>query len=180
MVTDFKFEISWFKKFASYGFAMVGWFLSSQVLNLSDRYMIEIFRGSAEVGIYSASYNLVNRSIGLLSGPLLIAAHPLIMNAWESYDKNKIRDIISLFSRYFLLIAIPITVFTIIFSRELVLIFLGNCYHEGYKIIPFVMLGFLVYNFSMYGHKGFEIVKKTGIMLKLLVISAFTNVGAGT
>jgi O-antigen/teichoic acid export membrane protein len=176
ILTSFTFNVDLLKKVAGYGLPMVGWFLCNQILNLSDRYMIEFFRGSTEVGIYSANYNLVNRSIGLLSAPLLIAAHPLIINAWENYDKDRIQEIISLFSRYFLFFAIPVIVYITIFSKELVSILIGQEYRKGYIIIPFVLLGFLAWNFSMYGHKGFEIVKKTGIIMKLLIVSTLLNI----
>jgi len=53
---------------AKYGFPLVIGFLTFWVLSLSDRYVLEFFRGSKEVGIYSASYNISERTIFMLFG----------------------------------------------------------------------------------------------------------------
>lgn len=171
-----KLDFSLFKKFILYGFPMIGWFMGSLILSISDRFLIEVFRNSREVGIYSSNYNIVNSGIGLVSSPLLIAAYPLIMSAWESGNRQKIGEIIASFSRYFLLIAIPLVVYLSIFGQEVVSILLGEKFREGYIIIPIVLMGFLAWNFGMYGHKCLEIKEKTGTMFFLVFICVALNI----
>lgn len=164
------------KRFAAYGFPMIGWFIGSQLLNISDRYILQFFRGSKEVGIYASNYNLVSYAIGLLTSPLLIAAHPIIMKATTHINKNEIQDLITSFSRYFLLIAFPLMTFVGLFSQDLVTVFLGSDFREGHKIIPIITLGFLSWHFSMYGHKGLEIQQRTLTMLHYVIICAIVNI----
>uniref|UniRef100_A0A7V3RFR1 Polysaccharide biosynthesis protein C-terminal domain-containing protein n=1 Tax=candidate division WOR-3 bacterium TaxID=2052148 RepID=A0A7V3RFR1_UNCW3 len=163
---------SFSKQFFSYGFPMIGWFLGAQLLNMSDRYFIQIFRGSEEVGIYGANYNLVASVISFLSMPLLTAAHPLLMKAGTAVRTNKeeVQNIITLFSRYFLIIAIPTLLYVSILSKELANISLGLEYRQGYVILPIILFGLLVWSFALFGHKGLEFRGKTNIMFMYVMI----------
>jgi O-antigen/teichoic acid export membrane protein len=172
----FSVDRSFLGMLLAYGFPVVGWTLGVRVLDLSDRFIIELFRGSEEVGIYSANYTLVNMGILFVATPLLSAAVPLIVDAWETGHRDRIQSVISSFSRYYLITAAPVVVYTIVYSRELVSVFLGKEYREGYTIIPWVLGGSFVWNFAMYGHKGIKLREKTGVMFGLVAICCVVNV----
>ncbi len=170
--------LKFLKQFFSYGFPMIGWFLGAQILSISGRYFLQIFRNSEQVGIYSSNYNLAASAILLISTPLLTAAHPLLMIAGTKIDENKerVQKIITLFSRFFLLFAMPIMAFVLMLSKEISDIFLGYAYRKGHLIISIVLLGLLVWNFAMFGHKGMEYRKKTKIMFIYVMACAIINV----
>ena len=169
------FDTGLMRTFAAFGIPMIGWMMCGQLLGLSDRVLIGAFRGSAEAGIYAANYNLVTMGFGLISTPLLTASYPLIMNAWESGDRSKITQVISQFTKYYVIAVVPVVVFTVLFSRELVTILLGSKFREGYTIIPFVTGGVMVWGVSMIGHKGLEIQERTRTLLMLVAISMLVN-----
>lgn len=168
---DFDFT----RRLFAYGMPIVGWMLCGHILGISDRFVISVFRGNAEVGIYSANYNLVVMGFGLVSTPILMAAHPIIMNAWEKGTQKDIPRLISVFSRYYLIAALPLTMFVAVFCREIVTILLGNDFREGFAILPIVMAGVCVWGLSMYGHKGLELLEKTNLMLTFVTVSACLN-----
>jgi O-antigen/teichoic acid export membrane protein len=128
------------------------------------------------VGIYAANFNLVSMGILFVSTPLLSAALPLIVNAWEQGHEARIQRVISNFSRYYLLSAIPVVAFALVFSREIAAVFLGEGFREGYRIMPFVLVGSLLWNFAMYGHKGIKLLEKTRIMLLLVSVCCVINI----
>jgi O-antigen/teichoic acid export membrane protein len=169
-------NVNLLKTFAQYGLPMVGWILCGQVLEISDRFLIGYFRGSAEVGIYSANYNLVRMGFNLVSGPFLTASYPLIITAWEKGNRDNISSIISEFSRYYLLMLLPVAMVIGIFSREIVAIVLGEQFRSGYTIFPYVLGGMMLWGLGMIGHKGLEILEKTRLMLLLVVAAAGLNV----
>jgi O-antigen/teichoic acid export membrane protein len=170
------FDVGFLKRFASYGFPMIGYMMGAQILSISDRFVIGAFKGASEVGIYSANYSIVSMGIGLLTGPLLMAAHPLLISAWERGSGSSVPGLISTFVRYYLIIIVPVVFFVGAFSREFVHIFLGEEYREGFTIIPFVLAGYMIWGLSMYGQKGFELFEKTKMMLALVAVCAACNI----
>lgn len=170
--TVYESFIKFSKHFFNYGFPMIGWFLGAQLLGISDRYFIQIFRSSEEVGIYSSNYNLVASAISFVSMPLLTAAHPLLMKAGTAIitKKEEVQNIITIFSRYFLIISIPILVYVTFLSKELADVFLGLEYRQGYLVLPIVLFGLFAWNFAMFGHKGLEFREKTNIMFMYVMI----------
>lgn len=164
------------RRYAAYGVPMVGWSLGSQALAVSDRFVIGAFAGSAAVGVYSANYNLVALGFGLLSGPLLMAAHPLIVNAWKERSREEVADIIADFSRLYVYVVSPLLVVIALCSREIAGIILGEEFRGGNHIIPILVLGMMVRGFSMYAHKGLELAERTRIMFVLVLICAIVNV----
>jgi O-antigen/teichoic acid export membrane protein len=170
-----RFDGAGLRRLAAYGVPMVGWALGSQVLGLSDRFVIGAFRGPGPVGIYSANYNLVSMGFGLLSAPLLMAAHPLIVTASKNRDRRDVADIIASFSRLYVVVVVPVLVVLAVCSRDLVDILLAPDFREGSRIIPVLVLGSFAWGFAMYGHKGLELAERTGLMFGLVSVTAVFN-----
>jgi len=164
------------KTMAAYGVPLIGWIMCSQVLSISDRYIIGAFRGSGEVGIYSANYNIVVMGVGLVSTPIMLAAHPIIMDAWEHHRHDDIPRVIASFSRYYLVAVAPVIAFVSVFSSDIVAVALGESFREGHRIMPVILAGSLVWGFSMYGHKGLELKEQTRLLLGLILIAALANI----
>jgi O-antigen/teichoic acid export membrane protein len=175
--SGFSVDTALLRKFLAYGLPVIGWVLGVKVLDLSDRFIIELFRPSSEVGIYAANYTLVSMGISFVAAPLLSAALPLIVSAWEDGHREKIQRIISTFSRYYLIAAVPVSVFAIVFARELVIILLGRDFREGHTIIPYIVAGSLLWNFAMYGHKGIKLLEKTRLMFLMVAACCAVNIG---
>ncbi len=172
-----RFDGAAVRRFAAYGAPMLGWTLASRVYGVSDRFIIEAFQGSAAVGVYSANYTLVTMGFGLLSAPLLTAAHPLIVKAWKDHGPERAPDVVASFARLYVLVLTPVVAVLALCSREVSAILLGSPFREGHEIIPIVVLGVFVWGFSMYGHKGLELAEHTGIMCAFAVLTAAINVG---
>ncbi|TGA99823.1 hypothetical protein E4665_02420 [Sporolactobacillus shoreae] len=161
----------------SYGFPMIGWFLGNSVLNLCDRYVIQIFSSSKEVGIYSANYSIVFSTLSLLTSPLILAAQPILMNQSNiKENKEKIKKTISSFSTFFVIISMPMLSYVICFQHEISAFFLGGVYSEGSKVIPLLFGGIFLWNLALFGHKGFELLKETKIMFLFVLFCAFLNI----
>ncbi len=173
--------LSFIKKFVAYGFPMIGWFLGAQLLGLSDRYLLAIFRTSKEVGIYGTNYNLISSAISFIAMPLLTAAHPLLIKIGTADDqtKEKTEKFIAQFSRYFLILCVPLFFYIVFASRFLVGIFLGPEYREGYYLLPIILFGIFSWYFALFGHKGLELREKTHIMLLYVCICTIIKIVSG-
>ena len=163
------------KEFIVYGIPLIAILLFSWILTLSDRYFIEYFRDSAEVGIYSAAYQLAGAPVLLVSSLILMAAYPIIIDTWEKNGDGITRELISSVTRYYLLLAVPSMIGTIVLAKEIMLI-LGQSYYIGYSVVPWVSFGYLMLGLCFYSNKGFELKKKTKILSILVGITSILNI----
>lgn len=164
------------RKYAIYGLPMTGWYLAANVLSVSDRYIIQWFRTSSEVGIYAANYNLITGAVALVSMPITLAVHPFLMEAWGGGDKDKsgrwLAIIIELYSiGGFLLVG---SVW--LFHRDLALLLLGAEFRSGSVILPIVIAGVVVWQMSTYAHKPLEFTGKSKQMMTICAFSALVNI----
>lgn len=171
-----RFDRDVLRRFAAYGIPMVGWSLGAQVLGLSDRFIIEAFHGSTQVGIYSANYNLVTMGFGLLSVPLVMAAHPLIVATWNRGDGTDITAVVSSFTRLYLVVVVPLLVILAVCANDLAALLLGAEFRDDTGIIPVLVAATLVWQLSLYGHKGLELTERTLLMFCLVAVTALVNI----
>lgn len=161
---------------AKYSFPLVVGNLAAWILNLSDRYILQFYRGSQEVGIYAASYNITNRSVLLLTTLFILAASPITMHIWEKDGEEQSKEWVSKLSRYLLLGCIPFAVGLSVLSKPIIKIMTGEQYYEGYRIIPLVTVGILFLGFQRLFQVGFLFYKKTGYITLAIIISSSINV----
>ncbi|WP_275901164.1 lipopolysaccharide biosynthesis protein [Paenibacillus periandrae] len=161
------------QKFWRFGTPMIGWFLGTAVLDICDRYFLEWFRGSTEVGIYAANYGLAASIIGISVAPLFSAVHPMVMRAESTIE---VQHLIKSITKVYFHIAMPLGAAMIVFHHELCTLLLGKEFAAGSPIIPVMVIGFIIWNVSIIGHKGYEYKEKTKVMLIFVGISALVNV----
>lgn len=162
---------------AAYGVPMVGWYLAAVLLEVGDRYIIEFFRGSREVGIYSANYGLVNGAVGLLAAPILLAAHPFLMRAWERGNRPVAMQWLGAIAEWFAIAGLVLTAGLWIFARDVARLLLGPEFREGYRVMPLALGGLVAWQLGMYTHKPLEFAGATRTMLAASLVAAAANVG---
>jgi len=165
------------KEMAKYSFPLVVANLAAWILSLSDRYILELSRGAREVGIYSASYSISEKSILLLASLFLLSSGPISVIVWEKEGEQKSQDFISSVTRYYLLLCIPAVVGISILSRPIIEVFTGAGYRDGFRIMPFVALGGLFLGLQQRFQAGFVFYKKTHFIMIAIVVSGLVNVG---
>ncbi|WML58587.1 oligosaccharide flippase family protein [Neobacillus sp. PS2-9] len=168
--------INFVKKFWSYGFPLIGWYIGTTIMNLTDRFMIEYFRSPHEVGIYSANFTIAVQAIALICNPLFFAIQPLLMNEiQEQDDKGHIEARISKFTHLFLIVSLPFGVYFSIYRNEVSALLLGPQFTSGALIIPILIFGFFAWNMGLYGQLTYQIGKRTKEMFYFVTIAALTN-----
>ncbi|ELZ65617.1 polysaccharide biosynthesis protein [Haloferax prahovense DSM 18310] len=164
-------------KLVRYGVPMMGWLFGFTLLTFVDRILIEVLQDTQAVGIYTANYTLVQTGLPLALVPIIETVHPMIMERWNGNNTDEIAEMISKYSRYFLLIGMPAMVFAGIISRPLSYIALDSGYHAGFIVIPIIGVALFLWNFSMIGHKGLEVQDNTKMMTIGVTIAVLVNLG---
>jgi O-antigen/teichoic acid export membrane protein len=163
------------RQFAAYGLPFVGVALCSQLLALSDRLALGVFRASDEVGIYSANAGLVTMGFSLITVPLLMAAQPLIVHSWEVGARGELPGLVRAFSRLFLAVGGAVVALVGAQSEALTAVLLGPEFRSGHLVIPILLAGSLAWGLGTYGVKGFELRERTGLMLGIAASCTVVN-----
>lgn len=162
---------------AKYGLPVIAINLLSWIMVLSDRYVIGLFRGSEEVGIYSVGCAIPERSVLAIVSLVALAAGPIAYNIWEKQGVEASRTFLTKLTRYYLLIGLPATVGLIVLSKPVMCIFTTSAYLPGYKVIPPVTLGAFLLGINRKFGTVLCYYRKTDLVMFCYLICAGLNLG---
>lgn len=160
----------------AYGVPLVMSNLAAWILSLSDRYIIGLFRDSSDVGIYSLSYNIADRSLMLLVTLFVMASGPISVRVWENDGEQESRRFVAEVTRLYLLTCVPLVVGLSVLSKLVVGVMAGAGYEGGYRIMPFVLLGVLFMGLEQRYQSGLLFHKKTGLITLSTITAGVVNV----
>ncbi len=162
---------------AKYGFPVIAINISGWILSLSDRYVLEFFRGSAEVGIYSASYAISDGTILMIASLFMLASAPIGYRIWELQGMEASREFLNKVSRYYLLIGLPAAVGLSVLAKPAIDILTAQAYFPGYKIVPLVAFGAFLVGITHRFSEALGFYKRTDILMYCVLGSALLNIG---
>lgn len=163
-------------KMFKFGFPLVGVAITSWVLNVSDRYIIQYFFTEKEVGLYSYSYNLANSLISLLMQFIMLGAYPNIVKTWESKGKEETIKIIREYLKIYLIIIVPCCFGLLGVGEQFFQLFTDVRYHQSYLNFIITAIGIAVLGLTQYTNKVWELNKKTNIILYFNIFAAILNI----
>ncbi len=164
------------REFSVYGLPLGIAAMGSWILTLSDRYIIEFFRGTYEVGVYSMSYSLASKSINLVVSPLMLAVGPILINTWESEHKDATPQLLGQITRITLLLVVPMVVGLSVLAVPVFRVMTTDAYLPGARALPWVALGTFLYSLNFQAYTGLIVAKKTMIMARNYFIAGLINV----
>ena len=150
---------------------MIPHYLSTYILNQSDRIMIQKMTNKSNVGIYNVSYN---------AGMIMTIVSTSVINAltpwyYQKFDENKIKDVSCLFLPLTICITLPIFVF-ILFAPEALKILATKSYYESIYIIPPVSASIIfIFMYSFFSTAEFY-YDKNKFSILISSIAAIINI----
>jgi O-antigen/teichoic acid export membrane protein len=165
-------------KWFLYGGPLSIWFAAGLALPFLDRFFINHYLTSEELGIYASAHELLTKIFSLIIFPLTMAIHPRIMNYWNESNKY---DAIKLIKWGIAILGlIGLFLFVFLLSLDNIFFIIMNKlipqFRIEYKviIIPLILAGFL-WQLSFLTHKVLELREKTHIMVFFIIISLVIN-----
>lgn len=146
-------------------------------LRLSDRFVIEFFRPGIEVGLYSAVYNISDRTINLAVTLFLMSLGPAVANSWEAQGRENTERLITRLTRLFLIICLPVTVGLTCLALPFITLLTGEAYHEGYRIVGFVAFSTFAWGLSRIACWGLILNNKTFRFAMNQLLAGALNIG---
>ena len=131
-------------------------------LRLADRYVIDAFHGSYEVGLYSVSYNIAARTIDLVVGLFLLVPGPIIMRLWEEEGRRAAEDALTTVTHFYVLLVLPAVVGLAALAVPLVDLLAENAYFRGHRAVWLVAVGSLAFGLGQLGGMGLLLAQRTG------------------
>ena len=163
--------------FLAFGLPMTIFFLSSVLLDVGDRYVLNFLMGPGSVGVYDANYRLIAGVVVLMVVPITITLHPYLMRIAGSGDKAQIEQVIGDVVENLLLVGALTVGLTVLLHKDIARVLLGHEFRAGSVVMPAVVAGVFFFNIGTFVHKPFEIVGRTRVMLVFGVIAAAANIG---
>jgi len=145
------------------------------LLRLTDRYLIQGILGEAELGMYSASYNLTGYLEIVILATVAQAIRPLYITIWERDGAEETQSFLSNTFHVYLAIGIP---FVAIFSAtapHLMNFLASPKFAPGTVIIPYVTISFILDGALLWLAAGLYVKRNTRALMFWSMIAAVTN-----
>ncbi len=161
----------------TYGGFLIGWFFCSYGLSMANRFIIARHFGKESIGHFTASFDIINKSIILLLSPIYISLFPVIIKAFSEGEHGQVRSLIrrlTLLEGLLLLVSMVLFRF---FAFPLLSQMLNTPANPEYLWIDLqVICSTFIWQMAILQHKYLELRKKTAIMLLLIFISLIVSV----
>ena len=164
------------RRFFAYGSPLIGVSVTTWILSASDKYVIKIYRTSAEVGIYSISYSLVAAGFTLVNTSLMLGLYPIILKTWKEHGKKGTEELMGKILRYYLIMTIPAFIGLSVLALPALTVLASKDYISGYTVIPWVALGLLFQGLTEYVTKVWELQENTKTIFYLMIVAATVNI----
>lgn len=164
-------------KMAKHGGPLIFGSLAAWMMSFSDRYIIGLYRGSSEVGLYSVSYVIGERPLIMLWTLFMLSSYPLIVKTWENQGKQATQEFVGKLTRYYLLIGFPAALGLSVLSKSIIGGVTATAYYEGYRIVPLVAFGAFLLGLQWWTQVGLLLYKQTNTVMYTVFAAGLLNIG---
>ena len=168
-------EYGQLKEMIHYSLPLVVGNIASWILSVSDRYILQFFRGAEEVGVYSVAYNLTDRSLMLLVTLFMLSSAPILIHAWENIGEKECKSYVHQFTRCYLILCLPACSGLCVLSRTILEVMSTEKYVDGHIAIPFVAIGIFFFGLQSRYQSGLILHKKTARISLAIVAAGILN-----
>jgi O-antigen/teichoic acid export membrane protein len=157
-----------------YGWPFLGTTIAAWFLNLSDRFVLRLFRPNAEVGLYTAAYQVGSAIPQLLGTVLVLVVAPILLQN-HARNPHSGQDL----GRYVgisVLLLIPFVGAVVLHPTPFLNLLTGHAFRSSSKVVSWVAAGTLLGSLVALVANAFILSKKTKELLTLYLVSGAINV----
>jgi O-antigen/teichoic acid export membrane protein len=165
-----------FRAMVVFAVPMTGFELSSLVMQMGDRYVLQAMLGAEAVGLYSAAYNLSDYIKLALFTAMSSAALPMCVRLAESEGTAAVEAFLVTFTRTFLLIGLGVVAAMAAVGGDLMAVLASAKYQPAAVVIPWVMLGMMFEAYIVIAGVGLYLRKRSVVTMGMVAGGAVLNV----
>ena len=157
-----------------YGVPIAATSLSAWIINQSNKFIMNNISGFTDVAYVGVAYGATLPLLMTIFSIITVAAIPRIIRMYEA--KIDVRPIISRFSGYYMLVAIPVVVVMALYSQEIIHLLANENFYQAYRLIPYFAFGTFFMGLADYTTLQYHLAQKTYIEFIIKLLSGITNV----
>ena len=162
----------------TYGLPLAGAFGLNIVVDSSDRLLIAALIDTESAGVYSAGYELTQRTLVVVMNVVYLAANPLVMRAFEKEGPEAARAQLATNQSLLLAVGLPCLTIMVLLSENITGVFFGDQYLRAHTIVPWIAAAaFLQGLRSFHTDLSFQLAKQTSRLALIASVAAALNVG---
>ncbi|MBN2072474.1 MAG: oligosaccharide flippase family protein [Actinobacteria bacterium] len=163
-----------FKKMLLLGSPLIPGTISVFVFTAIDRYFLNYYTNTHEVGLYNLAYNFGNIVTVLLATPISLVWPAMYLSV---KDHDNAEDFYSRALTYALSISFFLFLIFSLLSKEALKIFSNEEFWDAYAVIPIIVLTYSIWSVRKIINVAVTIKRKTQGMAVIEIIGAVVNIG---
>jgi len=140
-----------------------------------DTWFLGFFRTTSEVGLYNVVLPTANLLV-LIPTALMTLFTPIITELYAKNKMKQIKNISKFVSKWIFFINLPIAVFLMIFSKQILAIMFGGEYIVSYAAMIILVIGYIPYSLSHINANILQTIKKTNLIFLIFLIATVLNI----
>ena len=160
----------------AFGIPLIASDLGGTVLNVGDRYVIQMMLGGEALGIYSAARNVCDYVQGILIASVGRAIVPMYVRMWEERGEAESRHFIERSLRIYIIIGVAVVAGLTAVGEEILNVLASEKYREGHRLIFFLIAGLVVEGGTSIFGAGLYVFKQTRVLMWSVVACAIVNI----
>jgi O-antigen/teichoic acid export membrane protein len=164
-----------FGRFIRYGAPMVIWFVGANLLSVEARYVLQLFRGQRELGIYGANFDLMVAIATILNGTIVLGFGPALFHHWAQGRKAEVIRAISDATDLYLLLGIGFVGGVLVVGPSVEQVVVGPHFRLGAEFLVPAALAMVFFGMGLIGHKCLELGEGTAAMASSAIWAGIVN-----
>ncbi len=156
---------------------MVGYELSSIILAVGDRYVIDWMIGNEPLGLYAAAYNLCQYVQAIVISSVGQAIMPIYIQIWDEKGAEETAAFINGSLRTYCLVAAPVIAGITAVGPELLPALASDKYVSAVAVLPWVVGGMVLDGMTPMLGAGLFIHRRSTALVSIIMSSAALNIG---
>ncbi|KAA6458313.1 hypothetical protein DYQ86_20575 [Acidobacteria bacterium AB60] len=170
------FDFALLRRLVVFGLPLMWAELAWVILDSGNRFIVQIFQGTAAVGYFAAAYNIGAYVQEVVLTPLNFSFFPVCMDLWTNQGEDQTRDFIRRSLSYFVMFACGIVAITLAISGDAIVVLASRKYLQAHVLLPWLIAGLSACTLQIFFRTGLLLRNLPSKVAHATTVAAVFNV----
>ncbi|MBD3402456.1 oligosaccharide flippase family protein [candidate division GN15 bacterium] len=166
------FRLVW--EMVKFGLPLIPSNIAAYAVHSSDRYFIKEYVTMSAAGLYSLGYKIGGLVNQFVTAPFNLVWTP---RRFETFSREDSERIYARIFTYFVTLALFVGLMISVLSKEIIKIMATEPFWPAYKVVPIIVLAYIIFSFHYHFNIGILMEKKTKYLAYVNVSNGVLNIG---